>query len=75
MTALPVVTPRQLLRALERAGFFVYRTSGSHYLLRHRNDPRRKTVVPYHAADIKPGTLRGILRQTELSVDDLIKLL
>jgi predicted RNA binding protein YcfA (HicA-like mRNA interferase family) len=75
MTRLPVVTPRQLLRALERAGFFVHRTSGSHYLLRHRTDPKRAATVPYHAADIKPGTLRSILKQAGLTLEELIQLL
>ena len=75
MTRLPVITSRQLLRALARAGFFVHRTSGSHFLLRHQTDSKRTVTVPYHAADIKSGTLRSILKQAGLTVEELIQLL
>lgn len=75
MTRLPVITPRQLIRALEKGGFFVHRTSGSHYLLRHHSDPKRQATVAYHAASMKPGTLRSILRQAGITADELIRLL
>jgi predicted RNA binding protein YcfA (HicA-like mRNA interferase family) len=72
---LPAVTPRKLIAALERAGFVIERTSGSHYLLRHTSDPARSVTVAYHATDLKPKTLRAALRQAELSVEELIELL
>jgi len=72
---LPAVTPRKLIAALERAGFVIERTSGSHYLLRHASDPTRSVTVVYHAADLKPKTLRATLRQAGLSVEELSELL
>jgi len=72
---LPAVTPRKLIAALQRAGFAVDRTSGSHYLLRHAADPTRSVTVAYHASDIKAKTLRAILRQAGLTVDELTDLL
>lgn len=75
MTDLPVVTPRRLIRALERAGFFVHHVKGSHYYLKHPDRPALRVSVPYHARDIKRGTLRAILREAGLSVDELISLL
>jgi predicted RNA binding protein YcfA (HicA-like mRNA interferase family) len=75
MNALPVATPRQLIRALERAGFFLHHVRGSHHYLRHPDKPGILVTVPYHNRDLKRGTLRAILRQAELSPDDLRRLL
>ena len=74
MTRLPVVKPRQLIRALERAGFFLHHVTGSHHYFKHPNKPGL-VVVPYHTKDLKPGTLRAILRQAGLSANELINLL
>jgi predicted RNA binding protein YcfA (HicA-like mRNA interferase family) len=67
MRALPAFSCRAVIAALERAGFEVIRTKGSHHFLQHRNDPSRQTVVPVHRNDLPPGTLRAILRQARLS--------
>ena len=75
MTGLPVVSPRQLIRALERAGLFVHHIRGSHYYLRHPDKPGILVTVPYHGRDLKRGTLRSILRQAGTSVDELVDLL
>ena len=48
MRALPALSGRAVIAALERAGFEVIRTKGSHHFLRHRDDPGRQTVVPVH---------------------------
>ena len=75
MTGLPVVSPRQLIRALERAGFFVHHIRGSHYYLRHPDKPGILVTVPYHGRDLKRGTLRSILRQAGIRVEELVDLL
>ena len=75
MTELPTVTAARLLRALQRGGFFIHHTSGSHHVLKHQDRPALRVVVPYHAGDIKRGTLRNILRQANLTVDELVSLL
>jgi predicted RNA binding protein YcfA (HicA-like mRNA interferase family) len=75
MSDLPVVRPRQLIRALERAGFFVHHIRGSHYYLRHPDRPGVLVTVPYHSRDLKRGTLRAILRQAALTPDELRRLL
>ena len=73
---LPQLTARQMIRALERAGFLIERSSGSHHLLVHRTDPRRRTTVAYHAGkNIPRGTLRNILRQAQLTIDEFLSLL
>ena len=69
MTGLPVVSGAQLIRALERLGWETVRERGSHVRVRH---PDRHTflVVPLHE-ELKRGTLRGILRDADLTVDEL----
>ena len=75
MSDRPVVRPRQLIRALERAGFFVHHIRGSHHYLRHPDRPGLLITVPVHTRDLKRGTLRAILRQAGLTSDDLRSLL
>ena len=75
MTELPVVRADRLIRALLRGGFFVHHTTGGHYVLKHPDRPALRVVVPYHAGDVKRGTLRNILRQANLTVDELVALL
>lgn len=72
---LPAISGKQLVKALERAGFEVMRQRGSHVSTEKRGaDQVYKTVVPQHR-EIRPGTLGDILRQTGLSKDDLRALL
>jgi predicted RNA binding protein YcfA (HicA-like mRNA interferase family) len=69
VTGLPVVSGAQLIRALKRLGWETVRQRGSHVRLRH---PERRTflVVPLHK-ELKRGTLRGILKDADVSVDEL----
>jgi predicted RNA binding protein YcfA (HicA-like mRNA interferase family) len=63
-----------MVRALEKVGFRVDRTRGSHVFLKHTDG--RATPVPVHSGEILgPGLLRSILRDVELSAEDLIDLL
>lgn len=73
MSKLPQVSGLDVVSALQKLGFTVRRQHGSHIILR-RDDPFAQTVVPNHR-QIDRGTLRAILRQTDITADDLIKLL
>jgi predicted RNA binding protein YcfA (HicA-like mRNA interferase family) len=76
MSRLPSLNLKAVIRALERAGFDIVRISGSHYRMRHRTDPSRQTTVPFHASrDLPRGTLRDIIDQAGLTVDEFIVLL
>jgi predicted RNA binding protein YcfA (HicA-like mRNA interferase family) len=69
---LPSLNAKDVLRALQKAGFVVARTSGSH----HATDPARQVTLPSHGAhDIKSGTLRAIIAQAGLTVAEFIALL
>ncbi len=71
---LPRPTAKVLLSALARAGFEVVRVRGSHHFVKHRDG--RSTVVPVHAGeDLGPGILSKILRDCELTREDLQGLL
>ena len=75
MTDPPSVSAARLIRALQRAGFFVHHATGGHYVLKHPDRPAVRVVVPYHgSADVKRGILRSILRQAGLTADDLVRL-
>jgi predicted RNA binding protein YcfA (HicA-like mRNA interferase family) len=71
---LPVVSGRELVRALEKSGYVVDRQKGSHIVLRQTTEPFRRVTVPDHK-EIAKGTLRSILRHTGLTKDELVKLL
>lgn len=74
MARVPRVTGRELVTALKAAGFELVRTRGSHRFLAHPDG--RATVVPVHAGEtIGPGLLAKILRDCDLSREDLARLL
>jgi predicted RNA binding protein YcfA (HicA-like mRNA interferase family) len=74
MSRSPRVTGPDLIAALAKAGFAVVRIRGSHHSLKHEDG--RGTVVPAHSGEIiGPGLLHKILRDCQLSVDDMRKLL
>ena len=74
MSRTPRVSGPELAAALAKAGFAILRIKGSHYFLRHQDG--RSTVVPVHSGEtIGPGLIHKILRDCQLSGDDLRKLL
>jgi predicted RNA binding protein YcfA (HicA-like mRNA interferase family) len=72
---MPMIKPGQLIRALERLGFSCTKKSkGSHFRYKHLDG--RKTTVPVHKGkDISRGLLRKILRDIDISLEELKKLL
>ena len=74
MTKLPRgLSGKEVVKALQRAGFSVKRQKGSHIALR-RDNPFAQVVVPDHKS-IDTGTLASILDGADLSVEDFIKLI
>jgi predicted RNA binding protein YcfA (HicA-like mRNA interferase family) len=72
MTRLPRLKGKEVVKILEKLGFVVSRTRGSHVFLRHPDG--RVTTVPVHSGEtIGPGLMRSILRDIELTVDDLLR--
>ncbi|MGA3245833.1 MAG: type II toxin-antitoxin system HicA family toxin [Bacteroidota bacterium] len=73
MSTLPVVSGRECANALSKVGFQLLRQHGSHLVLR-RNTPFAQLVVPEHKV-LDRGTLRAIIRQADLTVEEFVKLL
>jgi predicted RNA binding protein YcfA (HicA-like mRNA interferase family) len=71
MTRLPRLKGREVVRLLEQIGFQVVRTRGSHVFLKHKDG--RVTTVPVHSGEtLGPGLLRSILRDVELTAEELL---
>jgi predicted RNA binding protein YcfA (HicA-like mRNA interferase family) len=64
---------REVRAALERAGFVFRRQSGSHIILR-RDEPYARAVIPDHK-QVRQGTLRRIIADAGLTVDQFMQLL
>ncbi len=70
----PRVTAADVIRVLERLGFQLTRQSGSHKI--YRNKSGKRVTVPYHAGKIlHPKTLKNILRDADLTVDEFKEML
>jgi predicted RNA binding protein YcfA (HicA-like mRNA interferase family) len=72
VSKLPQISGEECIRALIRAGFYIDRQKGSHVIL--LNDSGARPVVPMHRP-IKKGTLRGIISDAGLTVDEFLDLL
>ena len=74
MSTFPAITGQRLVKALRKTGFEVIRKKGSHHFLQHSDG--RRTVVPVHSGEtISLGLLAQILRDCEISIEDLKELL
>ena len=75
MPPLPVVSAGDVIRALERIGYRVVRQRGSHLRLRDTLDQNHRPVtVPNHKV-LKPGLLRSLIRDANLTVEEFVSLL
>ena len=74
MPKIPAVKPRQIIRFLERRGFVLDHTSGSHFVYYHA-ETRRRAVVAKHNRDIPKGTLFSLLREAGFTREDFIRFL
>jgi predicted RNA binding protein YcfA (HicA-like mRNA interferase family) len=69
---LPVASGQDVVAALRKAGFEQISQRGSHVKL--RNSDGLTAIVPLHR-ELAPGTLRSVLRQAALSIEDFVALL
>jgi predicted RNA binding protein YcfA (HicA-like mRNA interferase family) len=74
MAKLPRLTAREIIAVLEKVGFSLARQSGSHMIF--KNASGKRATVPFHSAKtLHPKVLKCILRDADLSTEDLEKLL
>ncbi len=74
MPKLPALTPKQVIRILEKRGFVLDRIKGSHHIYLHP-DTKQRAIVPVHRRDLPQGTLLSILKQAGIDRDELEELL
>ncbi len=73
MSKLPVISGADTVRAFEKAGWTVARQRGSHVIMLKAGHIASLSI-PQHK-EIAPGTLRAIIRNSGLAVEDFLKLL
>ena len=73
MTRMPALKPKEVIAILEKAGYYIDHTTGSHHIMRHP-DHRQRIPVPYHTKDIKRGVLHSIIRESGLSQEQFLSL-
>jgi predicted RNA binding protein YcfA (HicA-like mRNA interferase family) len=72
MPKMPRISSREAVRALERLGFEQIRQTGSHVVMKRATEEGEiGCVVPVHR-ELKIGTLRGILKQAQVTVEEFI---
>jgi len=73
MPKMPRISSREAIRALERLGFEQVRQTGSHVVMKKETEEGEiGCVVPMHR-ELKVGTLSGILKQAQVTVEEFIK--
>lgn len=71
---LPRIKAKDIIKVLEKKGFVLVRQSGSHKIYRNREGKR--VTVPYHSNKIlHPKVLKNIMRDAEISIEELRKCL
>lgn len=70
MHKLPSLTPKKVIKILEKRGFLLDHSSGSHRVYYHP-DKRKRITVPFHRRDIPKGTLMTILKQAGIDREEL----
>jgi len=74
MTRIPALKPKEVIAVLEKVGYYIDHTTGSHYVMRHP-DTHQHIIIPYHAKDVKRGLLVSIIKQSGLSQQEFLSLL
>ena len=71
----PVVNGREIIRALQRAGFVIDRQNGSHVVLISQDGEREASVPRHGGRDLPVGTVRGIIKDAGVTVEEFRRLL
>ena len=70
----PVVSGNEAVKALSKIGYQIDTQHGSHIIVRHERPPHRRLSVPNHK-ELAKGTLRALIREAGLTVDEFVALL
>ena len=73
MPKLPVLSGKEVIKILSKLGFEHIRTRGSHVILRKQDEKGKTTLpVPLHK-ELAKGTLKSIMKQVGISLDELLE--
>jgi predicted RNA binding protein YcfA (HicA-like mRNA interferase family) len=76
MTKIPVLTARDVISGLKKAGFVLYRQARGSHEIWYNSVTKRRTTIPNHpGVDIPKGTLRAILKEADVSLEKFLKLI
>ena len=70
MPKLPSLTPRKIIKVLEKKGFVLDRIKGSHHIY-YNPETGKRAIVPLHKKDLPKGTMFEILKQTGITKEEL----
>lgn len=74
MPKLPLLSGKDVVKVLQKIGYFHIRTRGSHAILKKQSQEGNKTIpVPLHK-ELAKGTLKSIMNQADISLEDLLNL-
>lgn len=71
---LPVMKPKDVIKILEKLGFYQYRQKGSHLIMVRDDVKNYQPVIPLHNKELKKGTLLSIIRQSGLTKAEFLSL-
>ena len=72
---LPVISPREAIRAFERAGWHIDRQTGGHVIMCHEDNRPVTLSIPRHSRDMPRGLLAGLIKDAGITHDEFIGLL
>jgi predicted RNA binding protein YcfA (HicA-like mRNA interferase family) len=73
--SLPLISGKKVIKALAKTGFTVEGRKGSHVKLKKKVDDRVLIVIVPDHTIVAKGTLMSIIRQANMSKEQLLKLL
>ncbi len=76
MGKFPALSAREVLRALQKAGFYIHHQTGSHIQLRHHSKKHLRVTIPFHTRfDLPAYVVASIVKQVELTREEFLDLL
>ncbi len=72
MPKLPILTPKELIKKLQKIGFIQDHSSGSHVIM-YNPKTNKRAVVALHLKNIPKGTLNSLLKEAGITREEIIK--
>jgi len=70
----PILSPTDIIKALQKIGFYKVSQKGSHVKYRKDGEPTKTFIIPMHS-EIAKGTLQSILEQAAITLEEFKELL